>query len=150
MTLQTINPNGVARTIDCDPNLPLVWALRDLLGLTGTKYGCGIEVCSACLVWIDGSPEKSCHLLVKDVLKVKIITIEGLAAASATGAKLQQAFLDVQAPQCGYCQSGMLMRATKLASGKPTDAQIDAAIGNICACGTYPRVKAAIKKATGQ
>ena len=152
MTAMTINVNGQARSINCDPITPLLWVLRDILGLTGTKYGCGVEICSACLVWIDGSPEKACHLQVKEVLQVKIITIEGLAAASPSAAKLQQAFLDVQAPQCGYCQSGMLMRASKLVSGssKPTDAQIDSAIGNICACGTYPRVKAAIKKATGQ
>lgn len=152
MTLMTVNVNGVTRQIDCPTTTPMLWVLRDILGLTGTKYGCGIAVCQACLVWIDGSPEKSCEKTAAEMVNVKIVTIEGLAAASPAGAKLQQAFLDVQAPQCGYCQSGMLMRATPLVTGssKPTDAQIDAAIGNICACGTYPRVKAAIKKATGQ
>jgi len=152
MTVMTIKVNGTAYTVDVDPATPLLWVLRDVLGMTGTKYGCGVEICRACTVWIDGSPEKSCHLLMKDVLKVAITTIEGVAAASPKAAAVQKAFLDVQAPQCGYCQSGMIMCAVKLlgSKAKPTDADIDAAMGNICACGTYPRVRAAIKKASGQ
>jgi len=151
MTAISLNVNGRKYPVDVDTNTPLLWVLRDVIGLTGTKYGCGIEVCSACTVWIDGSPEKACHIPVKEVLSVKITTVEGLAA-TPVGVRLQQAFVDVQAPQCGYCQSGMLMCATKLVMGraKPTDADIDAAIGNICACGTYPRVRAAIKQASGQ
>ena len=143
------NINGVAHTVDCDPNMPLLWALRDVVGLTGTKYGCGIEVCGACTVWIDGSPEKSCDKKASEGVGVKITTIEGLAATPA-GAALQQAFVDLQVPQCGYCQSGMLMVATRLvsASSTPTDASISSAIGNICACGTYPRVRDAIKLAS--
>lgn len=151
MAVLNLNVNGVVRTVDCDPTTPLLWVLRDYLGLTGTKYGCGVELCSACTVWIDSSPVKACTLLVRDAAPYPIVTVEGLATNGALN-KVQKAFIDEQVPQCGYCQSGMLMRATKLCSGnaKPTDAQIDAAIGNICACGTYPRVRAAIKRATGQ
>jgi isoquinoline 1-oxidoreductase alpha subunit len=151
MTVMKYTINGKPYTIDADPKMPLLWAIRDIVGLTGTKYGCGIAVCRACTVWIDGSPEKSCEKTASEGVGVNITTVEGLADTVA-GAKLQQAFIDCQVPQCGYCQSGMLMVATKLVSGrsKPTDAQIDSAIANICACGTYPRVKAAIKKATGQ
>ena len=147
----TYNVNGKSYTIDCDPSMPLLWAIRDVVGLTGTKYGCGIEICKACTVWIDGEPEKSCEMRASEGVGVKITTVEGLAN-DATGKKLQQAFIDVQAPQCGYCQSGMLMVATKLVKSKPkpTDADIDGALRNICACGTYPRVRQAIKTATGQ
>jgi isoquinoline 1-oxidoreductase alpha subunit len=152
MTLLNLKVNGSSSTVDVDPATPLLWVLRDVLGLTGTKYGCGIEVCGACTVWIDGSPEKSCHIPVKEVTAVSITTIEGVAAASARAAAVQKAFVDVQAPQCGYCQSGMIMRAAKVLAenAKPSDASIDSAIGNVCACGTYPRVRAAIKKASGQ
>lgn len=152
MTVMSIRVNGTGYTVDVDPATPLLWVLRDVLGLTGTKYGCGIEVCKACTVWIDGSPEKSCRLPVKEVLAVSITTIEGVAATSAKAAAVQKAFVDVQAPQCGYCQSGMVMCAVKLLRDKsrPSDADIDSAIGNVCACGTYPRVRAAIKKASGQ
>lgn len=152
MTAMTIKVNGQSYPIDVDPAMPLLWVLRDVLNLTGTKYGCGVEICKACTVWIDGSPEKSCRLPVKEVLQVSITTIEGVGATSPKAAAVQQAFIDVQAPQCGYCQSGMVMFACKLVQGnsKPSDAAIDAAIGNLCACGTYPRVKQAIKKATGQ
>ncbi|MUH51030.1 MAG: 2Fe-2S iron-sulfur cluster binding domain-containing protein [Actinobacteria bacterium] len=147
----SLNINGKVYPVNVDPATPLLWVLRDVVGLTGTKYGCGVEICKACTVWIDGSPEKSCHIPVKEVLAVKVTTIEGLAA-TPVGVRLQQAFIDVQAPQCGYCQSGMLMCATKLLAGnsKPTDAAIDSALSNICACGTYPRVRAAIKLASGQ
>ncbi|CAB4880716.1 unannotated protein [freshwater metagenome] len=151
MTAMSLNINGKVYPVNVDPATPLLWVLRDVVGLTGTKYGCGVEICKACTVWIDGSPEKSCHIPVKEVLAVKVTTIEGLAA-TPVGVRLQQAFIDVQAPQCGYCQSGMLMCATKLLAGnsKPTDAAIDSALSNICACGTYPRVRAAIKLASGQ
>lgn len=152
MTVLSLKVNGTTHTVDVDPMTPLLWVLRDELGLTGTKYGCGIEVCGACTVWIDGSPEKSCHIEVKEVTSVSITTIEGVGTTSAKAAAVQKAFVDVQAPQCGYCQSGMIMRCAKLLSSnaKPTDAAIDAAIGNVCACGTYPRVRAAVKKAAGQ
>ncbi len=150
MTVMKFNINGKSVTVDGDPSMPFLWAVRDLVGLTGTKYGCGIEICRACTVWVDGSPEKSCDMSASEAVGRTITTIEGLSATPA-GAKLQQAFIDLQVPQCGYCQSGMLMAATRLLSGGgvPSDAQIDSAIGNICACGTYPRVKAAIKKAAG-
>jgi isoquinoline 1-oxidoreductase subunit alpha len=151
MTAMTCNVNGRTYQFDADPGMPLLWVIRDIIGLTGTKYGCGVEICKACTVWIDGSPEKSCEKRASEGVGVKITTIEGLSA-TPVGLNLQQAFIEVQAPQCGYCQSGMLMAATKLVgrNAKPSDAQIDAALGNICACGTYPRVKQAIKKATGQ
>ena len=144
-----LNVNGKSYNVNVDSATPLLWVLRDVLGLTGTKYGCGIEVCGACTVWIDGSPEKSCDKKASEGVGVKITTIEGLAATPA-GAALQQAFVDLQVPQCGYCQSGMLMVATRLvsASSTPTDASISSAIGNICACGTYPRVRDAIKLAS--
>jgi len=150
VTAMSLKVNGKSCAVDVDPTTPLLWVLRDVLGLTGTKYGCGVEICRACAVWIDGSAEKSCEVPVKEVVGKSVTTIEGLSATAA--AKIQQAFVDVQAPQCGYCQSGMLMYAAKLVQehAKPTDAQIDAAIRNICACGTYPRVKLAIKHATGQ
>ena len=150
MTVMKFNINGKSVTVDGDPSMPFLWAVRDLVGLTGTKYGCGIEICHACTVWVDGSPEKSCDMSASEAVGRTITTIEGLSATPA-GAKLQQAFIDLQVPQCGYCQSGMLMAAAKLVSSTsvPTDAQIDSAIGNICACGTYPRVKAAIKKTSG-
>jgi isoquinoline 1-oxidoreductase alpha subunit len=152
VTVLSVKVNGTTHTIDVDPAMPLLWVLRDELGLTGTKYGCGIEVCGACTVWIDGSPEKSCHLEVKEVTSVSITTIEEVGNVSAKAAAVQKAFVDVQAPQCGYCQPGMNMRCAKLLSSstKPRDATIDAAIGNVCACGTYPRVRAAVKKAAGQ
>ncbi len=151
MTKVNLNINGATHSIDVpDTGMPLLWAIRDYAGLTGTKYGCGVEICGACTVWIDGSPEKSCDTSVSEGVGRAITTIEGLSATTA-GAKLQQAFVDHQVPQCGYCQSGMLMAATRLVqSGSvPSDAQIDSAIGNICVCGTYPRVKAAIKAASG-
>lgn len=151
MTAMTFNINGKSYPVDADPSMPLLWVIRDIIGLTGTKYGCGVEICKACTVLVDGSPEKSCDMSASEGTRVRITTVEGLASTTV-GKKLQQAFIDCQTPQCGYCQSGMLMAATRLVSGnsKPTDAQIDSALGNICACGTYPRVKQAIKKATGQ
>ncbi len=142
----TINVNGTSYTVDVSGDTPLLWVLRDVLGLTGTKYGCGIEVCNACNVWIDGSPEKSCHIPVKEVTQVKITTIEGLSADGLSH-PLQKAWIAEQVPQCGYCQSGMIMRAAAMVRGgnKPSDASIDA-MPNICVCGTYNRIKKAIKR----
>ncbi len=149
----TLTVNGKSYNVNSDPNTPLLWVLRDELGLTGTKYGCGVEICSACTVWIDGSPEKSCDESAGSCVGKKITTIEGLSPAPGNPTNaVQLAWIANQVPQCGYCQSGMIMRVVKLiqSNPKPTDAQIDAALDNICACGTYPRVRAAIKKMTGQ
>ena len=137
--------------IDADPDMPLLWVLRDRLDATGTKYGCGIAQCGACTVDIDGIATRSCSFPVSGAVGTKITTIEGLAQNGILH-KVQKAWIEHDVPQCGYCQSGMLMRAAKLVQGtaKPTDAQIDSAIANLCACGTYPRVRAAIKRASGQ
>ena len=135
-----------------DPEMPLLWVLREQLDLTGTKYGCGAGICGACTVHVDGAPLRSCVTPAAALAGRRITTIEGLAAASPQhGAALQQAWIEHQVPQCGYCQSGMLMAAAGLlaATPQPTDEQIDAAITNLCRCGTYPRVKAAIKRAAG-
>ena len=145
--MATLNVNGVNYTVTSPTSTPLLWVLRDELGLTGTKYGCGVEICGACTVMIDGSAEKSCDVNLSEVIGKKVVTIEGL---SPTGAHVvQQAWIAEQVPQCGYCQSGMILRAVQLLRGNrnPTDAQIDAAMGNICACGTYQRVRAAIRRA---
>ena len=140
--------NGKAQSVDVDANTPLLWALREQLGLTGTKYGCGVAQCGACTVHIDGSPMRSCSIPAGAVVGRKITTIEGLA----TGGKLhkvQQAWIDHDVPQCGYCQCGMIMTAAALlqAKPKPTDADIDAAINNICRCGTFQEVRKAIHAA---
>jgi isoquinoline 1-oxidoreductase subunit alpha len=135
-----------------DPEMPLLWVLREQLELTGTKYGCGAGICGACTVHVDGAPLRSCVTPAAALAGRRITTIEGLATASPKhGAALQQAWIEHQVPQCGYCQSGMLMAAAGLlaTTPKPTDEQIDAAITNLCRCGTYPRVKAAIKQAAG-
>lgn len=151
--MTTLNVNGKNYQITSDPKTPLLWVLRDELGLTGTKYGCGIEACAACTVWIDGSPEKSCKDdSVSSYSGVKITTIEGLSPTPGNPTHpVQLAWIANQVPQCGYCQSGMIMAVAALVKGnrKPTDAQIDAALGNICACGTYPRVRAAIHALVG-
>jgi isoquinoline 1-oxidoreductase subunit alpha len=149
--MATLNVNGRALTHAADPDTPLLWVLREQLGLTGTKYGCGIAQCGACTVHVDGTPVRSCVLPVSAVAAgAKITTIEGLAP-DPVGAALQKAWVANDVPQCGYCQSGMLMAATALlkTTPKPTDADIDAAITNICRCGTYNRVRAAIKEAAG-
>lgn len=144
----TINVNGKSYNVDVPGDTPLLWVLRDVLGLTGTKYGCGIEVCNACNVWIDGSAEKCCKLPVKEVTKVKITTIEGLSADGQSH-PIQKAWIAEQVPQCGYCQSGMIMRAAAMGS-KPSDTAIDS-MPNICVCGTYNRIKKAIQRArTGE
>ncbi len=146
----TVIVNGVSHTLDVDPSMPLLWALRDVLGLTGTKYGCGIEVCGACTVLLDGEAEKSCDVEVREVSGQRVTTIEGL---SPTGDHpVQKAWVAEQVPQCGYCQSGMILAAVELLrrTPKPTNAQIDAAMRNLCVCGTYQRVRAAIHRAAGQ
>jgi isoquinoline 1-oxidoreductase alpha subunit len=142
-----IDVNGKAHEVDVDPATPLLWVLRDHLGMTGTKFGCGIAMCGACTVHLNGSAIRSCVLPAEATAGARITTIEGLA--SATPHPLQQAWLELNVPQCGYCQAGMLMAAASLLAQnpKPTDTDIDAAITNICRCGTYPRVRAAIHKA---
>jgi isoquinoline 1-oxidoreductase alpha subunit len=140
--------NGYAQQVDVDPDTPLLWVLRDTLGLTGTKYGCGIAQCGACTVHIDGVATRSCSMPVSAVGVGKITTIEGLAA-NGTLHKVQQAWIDNDVPQCGYCQSGMIMAVAALLKDnpKPTDADIDSTITNICRCGTYQQVREAIHAA---
>jgi isoquinoline 1-oxidoreductase alpha subunit len=131
---------------------PLLWVLRDHLGMTGTKFGCGMALCGACTVHLDGQPTRSCMMPISAVAGKKITTIEGIGATTA-GQAVQDAWLALDVPQCGYCQSGQIMSATALLKGnpKPSDADIDAAMtGNICRCGTYPRIRAAIKQAAGK
>jgi isoquinoline 1-oxidoreductase subunit alpha len=141
--------NGEVRDADAPPDMPLLWVLRDILGLTGTKFGCGIAQCGACTVHIDGAPVRSCLLPVGSIGQRAITTIEGVGA-SAAGAKVQEAWLDLEVIQCGYCQSGQIMSATALLNSipHPEDSDIDAAMaGNICRCGTYVRIREAIKHA---
>ena len=144
-----LNVNGQSYSVNVDPQTPLLWVLRDVLGLTGTKYGCGIEVCGACTVHLDGEPERSCDLNVGEVQGRSITTIEGLSHNRTH--PVQLAWLAEQVPQCGYCQAGMIMAAAALLNQNPnpSDADIDGAIHNICACGTYQRVRAAIHRAAG-
>jgi isoquinoline 1-oxidoreductase alpha subunit len=144
--------NGQSHEVDAPPDMPLLWVVRDLIGLTGTKFGCGIAQCGACTVHLDGKPVRSCRLEVGRVGPRQITTIEALGA-SPNGAKLQQAWLDLEVIQCGYCQSGQLMSATALLNAvpQPSDADIDAAMaGNICRCGTYVRIRQAIKHAAAR
>ncbi len=141
--------NGEVKNVDAPPDMPLLWVLRDIIGLTGTKFGCGIAQCGACTVHIDGAPVRSCLLPVGSVGQRAITTIEGVGASPA-GAKIQKAWLDLEVVQCGYCQSGQIMSATALLNNTPNpqDSDIDAAMaGNICRCGTYVRIRAAIKHA---
>ena len=141
--------NGEVRNIDAPPDMPLLWVLRDIVGLTGTKFGCGIAQCGACTVHVDGAPVRSCLLPVESVGSRAITTIEGIGASPA-GAKVQKAWLELEVVQCGYCQSGQIMSATALLNSTPhpEDSDIDAAMaGNICRCGTYVRIRAAIKHA---
>lgn len=143
-----LNINGKDVPLKVTPDTPLLWMLRDQMGLTGAKYGCGIGACGACTVLVDGRAEKACMLLVGTLKGAKIVTIEGLGPK--TYHPLQQAWLDEDVPQCGFCQSGQIMAAASLLNKtpKPTDAQIDAAMqGNVCRCGTYPRVRKAIHRA---
>jgi isoquinoline 1-oxidoreductase alpha subunit len=143
--------NGRAYDVDVDSDTPLLWVLRDTLGLMGTKYGCGIAQCGACTVHVDGAPIRSCSLPVSAVADRQITTIEGLAQNGALHA-VQRAWLDLDVPQCGYCQSGMIMAVAALLKDKPSpsDAEIDVAITNICRCGTYQRIRMAIHAAAGQ
>ncbi len=140
--------NGRAVDIDVDPNTPLLWAIRENVGLTGTKYGCGIAQCGACTVHVDGVATRSCALPVSAAEGKQITTIEGLAQGS-TLHKVQQAWIEHEVPQCGYCQSGMIMAVAELLKNKPkpTDADIDSTITNICRCGTFQQVRAAIHAA---
>ena len=143
-----LNVNGTLRDFEAEPDTPLLWALREQLGLTGTKYGCGIAQCGACTVHIDGEAMRACATAVEDAAGKKITTIEGLSHDRTHAAQI--AWIKEQVPQCGYCQSGMLMTTAELLRRKPhpTDADIDEAIGgHICRCGTYPRIRRAIKTA---
>ena len=143
--------NGAPRQLAddlADPALPLLWALRDLLGLTGTKFGCGVAACGACTVHLDGEAARSCVVPIGAVRGRRVVTIEALGSAEAPH-PLQRAWVAHQVPQCGYCQSGILMAAAALLARnrRPSDAEIDAAIDNVCRCGTYPRLRAAIRAA---
>jgi isoquinoline 1-oxidoreductase alpha subunit len=142
--------NGQDHAVNVDGNTPLLWVLRENLGLTGTKFGCGAGLCGACTVHIDGRPVRSCVITVGAVERAHIMTIEGLAADSSH--VLQQAWIAEQVPQCGYCQSGMLMAAAALLRDKPRPSEHDirSAMTNLCRCGTYPRVRRAILRASGQ
>ncbi len=147
----SINVNGQVREVDADPQTPLLWVIREDLGLTGTKYGCGIAQCGACTVHVDGEPLRSCAAPVSAVAGRKITTIEGLS--SRTALAVQKAWVDLDVVQCGYCQSGQIMSATALLEQKPkpTDTDIDQAMaGNICRCATYVRIRAAIHAASKQ
>jgi len=141
--------NGKAHDIDIEPDTPLLWAIRDTIGLTGTKYGCGIAQCGACTVHIDGAAVRSCSFPVSEAAGKQITTIEGLAQNKVLH-KVQKAWVDLDVPQCGYCQSGMIMAVAALLKEKPkpSDADIDKAITNICRCGTYQQVRAGIHAAT--
>jgi isoquinoline 1-oxidoreductase subunit alpha len=145
----TLNINGERKTFDAPADMPLLWVLRDILGLTGTKFGCGIAQCGACTVHLDGNPVRSCVLPVSAVGNRAVTTIEGVGA-TPTGEKVQKAWLDLEVIQCGYCQSGQIMSAAALLTKtlNPDDSDIDAAMaGNICRCGTYVRIRSAIKQA---
>jgi isoquinoline 1-oxidoreductase subunit alpha len=145
----TLTINGKARSVDVDNDTPLLWVIRDVLGMTGTKFGCGLGLCGACTVHINGAPTRSCITPVSSVVGKKVTTIEAVGKTPA-GRKIQQAWLDLEVPQCGYCQSGQIMSATALLAAKasPTDSDIDSAMsGNICRCGTYVRIREGIKHA---
>ena len=148
-TMVALTINGESKTVDASPDMPLLWVLRDLLGLTGTKFGCGIAQCGACTVHLDGKAVRSCLLPVGAIGNRAITTIEGIGS-TPIGAKVQKAWLDLEVIQCGYCQSGQIMSAAALleATPRPDDADIDAAMaGNICRCGTYVRIREAVKRA---
>ena len=146
-----LNINGKSHSVDVEPDTPLLWVIRDTIGMSGTKYGCGIAQCGACTVHINGEPTRSCSVPVSDAAGKKITTIEGLAV-NGTLHKVQQAWVDNDVPQCGYCQSGMIMAVAALLKQKPkpTDADIDREITNICRCGTYQQVRAAIHAAAAK
>jgi len=146
-----LNINGKSHSVDVEPDTPLLWVIRDTIGMSGTKYGCGIAQCGACTVHINGEATRSCSVPVSDAAGKKITTIEGLAV-NGTLHKVQQAWVDNDVPQCGYCQSGMIMAVAALLKQKPkpTDADIDREITNICRCGTYQQVRAAIHAAAAK
>src|SRR5437660_8544557 len=146
---QAITVNGTARTVDVDEDTPMLWVLRDVLGMSGTKFGCGVALCGACTIHLDGKPVRSCITPIAAAAGKRITTIEAIGATAA-GKKIQQAWIELDVPQCGYCQSGQIMSATALlaANSNPTDSDIDAAMsGNICRCGTYARIREGIKRA---
>jgi len=145
----TLTINGKARSVDVDDDTPILWVLRDVLGMTGTKFGCGLALCGACTIHVDGQPARSCITPVSAAAGKRITTIEAIGATAA-GKKIQQAWIALEVPQCGYCQSGQIMSATALlaANPNPTDGDIDAAMsGNVCRCGTYARIRQGIKHA---
>ncbi len=145
----SLNINGTIRDVDIEPDIPLLWVLRDILGLTGTKFGCGVALCGACTVHIDGEPTRACVTPISTLTGKQITTIEGISTDASH--PVQQAWIDEQVTQCGFCQSGQIMSAIALLQRKPspTDIDIDAAMsGNICRCGTYQRIRSAIKKAS--
>ena len=147
----TLNVNGKPRKLDVPDDMPLLWTLRDVLGMTGTKFGCGMGLCGACTIQIDGQPTRSCITPVSTATGKRITTIEAIGATPA-GKRIQHAWLALDEPQCGYGQSGQIMSASALLASqpRPSDSDIDKAMaGNICRCGTYPRIRAAIKKAAG-
>ena len=144
----TLNVNGKVHQVDVPPDMPMLWVLRDVMGLTGTKFGCGMALCGACTVHLDGQPIRSCVTPVAAVIGQRITTIE-VVGTTPHGRQVQKAWLDLEVVQCGYCQSGQIMSAAALLAKnpQPSDADIDAAMaGNICRCGTYPRIRAAIKQ----
>ena len=148
--MTTLRVNGQELDLDVPDDMPLLWALRDVVGLTGTKFGCGVALCGACTVHLDGRPIRSCITPVASVVGKSVTTIEAIGD-TPSGKKIQEAWLDIEVVQCGYCQSGQIMSAAALieSNPNPTDAEIDAAMsGNICRCGTYPRIRAAIKLAS--
>jgi len=152
MSALTLQVNGKERTADVDPETPLLWVLRDSLGLPGTKFGCGMALCGACTVLVEGAPVRACSVTALSVAGQKITTIEGLAKSPTELHPLQKAWIEHDVPQCGYCQTGQLMSAAALLARTPvpSDADIDAAMaGNLCRCGTYQRIRAAIHSAAG-
>lgn len=148
----SLTVNGKTVNVEAEPDTPLLWVLREDVGLTGTKFGCGVAACGACSVHVDGELTRSCSVPLADVAGKSVTTIEGLKSADGTLHKVQQAWIEAQVPQCGYCQSGQIMAAVALIDkvGSPSDDQIDEAMTNICRCGTYPRIRAAILAATGR
>ena len=146
--MTTLNINGKDRQVDADPSTPILWALRDTLGMTGTKFGCGAALCGACTVQVDGQPVRSCVMPAQAVGTREVVTIEAIGKTDI-GRKVQAAWTELNVPQCGYCQSGQVMAAVALLTAipKPTDKDIDEALsGNICRCGMYPRIRAAIHR----